>query len=143
VVLAIALFIIVSKFYAHRTKQAFQQEMCRFGFAFLPIALMGHIGHNLRHMFAGYPLVQGAIAGLVGQGPLVPADWPNHWSWLALEISLVLLGLGISIWSLRSVCNARRLVCPGQPAAIPFIGLAVLFAFAYIVLFVLPMVTRV
>ena len=140
---AIALFIIVSRLYARLTKQTLQQEMCRFGFAFLPIALMGHIGHNLRHLFAGYPLVQGAIAGLVGQGPSVPTDWPNHWSWLALEISLILIGLGMSIWSLRGVCNARRHVCPGQPAAIPFVGLAALFASTYILLFILPMVTRV
>jgi polyferredoxin len=141
--LAIALFIMVSRLYAYLTQQALQQEMSRFGFAFLPIALMGHIGHNLRHLFAGYPLVQGAIAGLVGQGPSVPLDWPNHWSWLALEISLVLIGLGMSIWSLRGICKTRRIVCPTQPAAIPFIGLAVLFAFAYILLFILPMVSRV
>lgn len=141
--LAIALFILVSRFYAYLTKQALHQEMCRFGFAFLPIALMGHIGHNLRHLFAGYPLVQGAIAGLVGQGPSVPIDWPTHWSWLALEISLVLIGLGMSIWSLRGVCNARRIVCPQQPAAIPYIGLAVIFASIYMLLFTLPMITRV
>jgi hypothetical protein len=141
--LAIALFIIVSRLYAYLTKQPTQKEMCRFGFAFLPIALMGHIGHNLRHLFAGYPLVQGAVAGLVGQGPSVPMDWPNHWSWLALEISLVLIGLGMSIFSLRGICKTRRIVCPRQPAAIPFIGLAMLFAFTYIMLFILPMVTRV
>jgi polyferredoxin len=141
--LAIALFFMVSRLYAHLTKLTLRQEMCRFGFAFLPIALMGHIGHNIRHLFAGYPLVQGAIAGLVGKGPSIPVDWPNHWSWLALEISLVLIGLGMSIWSLRGVCNARRIVCPAQPMAIPYVGLAVLFAFAYILLFILPMVTRV
>src|SRR5512142_799401 len=43
--LAIALFIILSRLYAVLTKQPPQQEMCRFGFAFLPLALMGHIGH--------------------------------------------------------------------------------------------------
>ena len=39
--LAIALFIIVSRLYARPTKQTLQQEMCRFGFAFLPLTLMG------------------------------------------------------------------------------------------------------
>lgn len=142
--LAIALFIFVSRLYAHLTKQAIQQEMCRFGFAFLPLALMGHIGHNLGHFFNGYILVPGAIAGLVGQAPSVSiAALPNTWLWLALEISLVLIGLGMSVWSLRGVCNARRIVCPQQPAAIPYIGLAVLFAATFILLFSLPMVTRV
>jgi hypothetical protein len=142
--LAIALFIFVSRLYAYLTKQALRQEMCRFGFAFLPLALMGHIGHNLRHLFAGYQLVPGAIAGLVGQTPSVSVEGlSNSWPWLALQISLVLIGLGMSIWSLRGVCSARRNVCPRQPAAIPYIGLAVLFAFIYILLFALPMVTRV
>ena len=140
--LAIVLFIMASRLYAHLTQQALQQEMSRFGFAFLPIALMGHIGHNLRHLFAGYPLVQGAIAGLVGQGPSVPIDWPHPWSWLALEISLVLIGLGMSIWSLRGICKTRRIVCPSQPAAIPYMGLAAIFASTYILLFILPMVGR-
>ncbi len=142
--LAIALFIFVSRLYAYLTKQMLRQEMCRFGFAFLPIALMGHIGHNLGHLLTGYQLVLGAIAGLIGMTPSIPIEGlPNHWPWLALEISLILIGLGMSIWSLRGVCNARRIVCPRQPAAIPYVGLAVLFAFTYILLFTLPMVSRV
>jgi polyferredoxin len=142
--LAIALFITGSRVYAFLTKQALQQEMCRFGFAFLPIALMGHIGHNLSHLLTGYQFVPGAIAGLVGGTPSASVGGlPNSWPWFALEISLVLIGLGISVWSLRGVCNARRIICPKQPAAIPYVVLAVLFASTYILLFTLPMVTRV
>lgn len=142
--MAIALFIIASNIYAYLTKQTLRQEMTRFGFAFLPLALMGHIGHNLGHLLTGYQFVPGAIAGLVGQAPSVSiAALPNDWSWLSLEIILVLIGLGMSIWALRGVCNTRRIVCPQQPAALPYIGLAVLFASAYILLFTLPMVTRV
>ncbi|HLO30024.1 MAG TPA: 4Fe-4S binding protein [Anaerolineales bacterium] len=142
--LVIAFFISVSRLYALLTRQPIQQEMCRFGFAFLPLALMGHISHNLGHLLTGYQFVPGAIAGLIGQTPSVPIEGlPNHWPWLALKISLVLIGLGMSIWSLRSVCNARRAVCPQQPAAIPYIGLAVLFASTFIFLIALPMVSRV
>lgn len=142
--LAIALFILVSRLYAYMTKQPIQQEMCRFGLAFLPIALMGHIGHNLSHFLNSYKLVPVAIATLVGQAPSVVLEpLLNNWPWLVLQISLVGIGLGMSIWSLRGVCNARRIVCPRQPAAIPYIGLAVLFAAIYILLFNLPMVTRV
>lgn len=144
--LAIALFISVSRLYAYLTKQPLRQEMSRFGFAFLPLALMGHIGHNLGHFLNGYQLVPEAIAGLVGQTSSLSMEasaLPNNWSWLALEIILVLIGLGMSIWALRGVCNARRVVCPQQPAAIPYIGLAVLFASIYFLLFTLPMVTRV
>jgi hypothetical protein len=142
--LAIALFLFVSRLYAHLTRQALQQEMCRFGFAFLPIALMGHIGHNLGHLLTGHRLIPGAIAGLFGQAPAVPLEEiPINWPWVGLEIIMVLIGLGMSIWALRSVCNARRVVCPRQPAAIPYLGLAVFFAVALMWLFALPMLTRV
>ncbi len=142
--LAIALFMFTSGLYAHLTRQALQQEMSRFGFVFLPLALMGHIAHNLGHLLAGHRLILGAIAGLIGQAPAVPIDdIPTNWPWVALEIILVVIGLGMSIWALRRVCNARRIVCPGQPAAIPYICLAVFFALALMWLFALPMVTRV
>lgn len=142
--LAIALFIFVSRLYAFLTRQPLRQEMSRFGFAFLPLALMGHIGHNLGHFLNGYKLVPATLAGLVGQAPSASIEaLPNNWPWLALEIGLVLIGLGMSIWSLCGVCSARRIVCPTQPAAIPYIALAVFFASIFIVLFTLPMVTRV
>ena len=142
--LAIALFISVSRLYARLTGQPYQQEMCRFGFAFLPIALMGHIGHNLGHLLTGHRLIPGAIASLIGQAPAVPIEEiPINWPWVALEIILVLIGLGMSIWALRSVCSARRVICPRQPAAIPYLGLAVFFAVALMWLFALPMLTRV
>jgi ferredoxin len=141
--LAIALFISVSRLYSLITRQPIQEEMCRFGFAFLPLALMGHIGHNLGHLLDSYRLVPGAIAGLVGQSlPVLAESYSNSWTSLALQVILVLVGLGISVWSLRSVCNARRNVCPQQPAAIPYIGLTVLFASTYILLFTSPMVAR-
>jgi hypothetical protein len=118
--------------------------MCRFGFAFLPIALMGHIGHNLGHLLTGHRLIPGAISGLIGQTPAVPVEEiPINWPWVALEIILVLIGLGISIWALRSVCTARRVICPQRPAAIPYMGLAVFFAVALMWLIALPMLTRI
>ncbi len=90
--LAIALFISVSRLYARLTRQPIQQEMCRFGFAFLPIALMGHIGHNLGHLLTSYQFVPGALLGLVGRAPSVPLEGSlSSWLWLALKISLVIL----------------------------------------------------
>ncbi len=140
----IGLFAMVTRVYAHFTRQPVQQEMSRFGFAFLPLALMGHIGHNLNHLITGYPLVTGAIAGLWGQTPPIPIlsppfSWPN----VALEVSLVVIGFGMSMWAVKGICSSHRIVCPRQPAAIPYIGLAVFIACAYIWLFALPMVYRV
>ncbi len=142
--LAIALFFIVSSVYALLTRQPPRQEMSRFGFVFLPIALMGHIGHNLGHLLTGYQFVPEALLRLVGWAPSVPLEGvQSSWPYLALQISLVIIGFGMSFWAVKGVCKSRKIVCPRQPAAIPFIGLAVVFAFIIIFLFTLPMVTRV
>jgi ferredoxin len=142
--LAIALFFLISRCYAFLTKQTPQQEMCRFGFAFLPLALMVHIGHNLSHLLTGYQYVPGALLGLISRAPpIVGEGSSNNWLCFALEISLVMIGFGMTIWALRGVCNSRRIICPRQPAAIPYIGLAVIFASVLIWLFTYPMLTRV
>lgn len=142
--LAVALFILASQVYARLTAQSWRQEMSRFGFAFLPLALMTHIGHNLGHLFNGYPLVSGAVAGLFGVAPLAVAKGePNFWIWKVLEISLVLGGLLISIWAIRRICASGKLSCPQSLAAAPYVVLSVIYAVAFIWLFALPMVMRV
>ena len=118
--------------------------MSRFGFAFLPLALLTHIGHNLGHLFNGYPLVSGALAGLVGKLPQAAAEGaPNFWLWQVLEIGLVFVGLAISVWAVRRICGAAKVNCPRPLATAPYMILAVLYAAVFIALFALPMVTRV
>lgn len=142
--LAVGLFFLTSRVYARLTGQAWRQEMSRFGFAFLPLALMAHIGHNLGHLFNGYALLPGALAGIFGGTPQVVAEsTPDTWIWQMLEIALVLGGLAISIWVVRRICASGKLSCPLPLAAAPYIILSVIYAVAFIWLFVLPMVTRV
>ena len=141
--LAVGLFFFTSRVYAYLIRQPDRGEMYRFGFAFLPLALLTHIGHNLGHFFNGYALVPGALAGLVNKIPQTTAEGaPNFWLWHAMEIGLVLVGLVISMWAVRGICGAIKVSCPRQLATAPYIALAILYAAIFIVMFALPMVTR-
>ena len=140
---AVGLFYLVSRLYAHLTGQACGVEMCRFGFAFLPLALLAHIGHNLGHLFTGYPLIPGAVAGRLGRPPATVADAASSlWLWPAIELALVLLGLALAAWSVRRICAAGKVKCAQPLAAAPYLLLAALYAAAFIVVFALPMAGR-
>lgn len=54
--LAAGLFSLASQVSARLSSQSCHAEMCRFGSAFLPLAVFAHIGHNLDHLFNGYAL---------------------------------------------------------------------------------------
>ncbi len=142
--LAVGLFFLTSQIYARLTRQSCHAEMCRFGFAFLPLALLTHIGHNLGHLFNGYALVPGAVAGLVGQLPQAAAEGaPNFWLWQVLEIGLVAAGLALSVWAVWRICGASKVNCPRPLATAPYVILAGLYAAVFMTLFALPMVARV
>lgn len=142
--LAVGLFYLASQLYARLTQQSCHTEMCRFGFAFLPLALMAHIGHNLGHLFNGYTLVPGAVAGLFGY-TLAPATElvPNLGLWQGVEIGLVIVGFAMTVWAIRFICRSAKISCPRPVAMAPYLILAILYTAIFITFFILPMVTRV
>jgi ferredoxin len=142
--LAVGLFFLASQIYTRVTHQSYTTEATRFGFAFLPLALLTHIGHNLGHLFNGYTLVPGALAGLVDKLPQIAAESaPNIWLWQALEIFMVFVGLAISLWTVRRIFEATKVNSSRLLATTPYIVLAILYAVVFIILFAMPMVTRV
>jgi 4Fe-4S binding domain len=142
--LAVGLFYLASQIFARLTRQSHHAEMGRFGLAFLPLALLTHIGHNLGHLFKGYALVPGALARLVGQLPQSAVEGaPNFWLWQTLEIGLVLLGLAISVWAIWRICGLAKVNCSRPLATAPYVILAGLYSTFFITLFALPMVARV
>lgn len=142
--LAVGLFFLASQLYARLTRQSCQAEMCRFGFAFLPLALLAHIGHNLGHLFNGYALVPGAVAALAGRSLESAFETaPNFGFWQGLEVGLIIIGFAISAWAIRSICGATKISCPRLLATAPYLVLLALYSATFITLFALPMVTRV
>jgi len=142
--LAVGLFFLASQIYARVTHQSNTAEIARFGFAFLPLALLTHIGHNLGHLFNGYALIPGALAGLVGKLPQASTETvSNPWIWQALEIAMVFIGLAISVWAIRRICGTAKINCSRPLAAAPYMLLALFYAVVFAIIFVLPMVARV
>lgn len=150
VAVSVGLFVLASKVFSLITRTACSSEMCRFGLAFLPLALAVHIGHNLGHLFNGYRLIPQAIASLVGVGiaatgswvPAEPGPTVEIALWQAVELGLVVLGLGIVLWLVVGMCRLRTINCPWPVLAAPYAVLAVIYALAFIALFSLPMGTR-
>ena len=141
---ALGLFYLASQIYSRLTHQPCHTEMCRFGFAFLPLALMVHISHNLGHLFNGYTLIPGAVAAFLGGTPLPAAEYvPNSGLWQGVEIGLVIIGFAISAWAIRTICQTAKISCPRSVAAMPYFVLTGLYTVTFITLFALPMVTRV
>ncbi len=62
--------------------------------------------------------------------------------WQALEVILVVVGLGIVLWLVRRLCRVRTINCPFPVLVAPYTVLAVAYALAFAVLFSLPMAAR-
>jgi polyferredoxin len=145
VILPAGLFYLVARLYAYLSKQHWTTELTRFGLAFLPLALMAHIGHNLNHFFSSYRFIPYAISNLLPIAPQAAAHTPDliaGWHWF--EIIFILIGLGITMWSLRKICLIRQESAQCHfDMALPFVGFALLFTIIFIILLLLPMAYRV
>jgi polyferredoxin len=145
VAVVVGLFYLASYAYTKINRISFEREVYRYGLAFLPIALMVHIGHNLGHLFNGFHLVPAATLALVdsGDGASQIETAPNTNLWQSVEMGLVLVGLSITLIAVRSLVRQARVRKPWVAAALPFMLLALLIAATFIGIFELPMVTRV
>ena len=147
---AVGSFILASRVFTLLTRTSCSAEICRFGFAFLPLALAAHIGHNLVHFLNGYQLIPTAVVGLIGLGPRASAVGPLagstvlvgpaslHW----IEMAMVLFGMGVALWLVWRLCHSRTTAYPHLILAAPYVALAVAYALAFAVVFTLPMATR-
>ena len=145
VAVSVGLFYLGGYAYTRINRKQFDREVYRYGLAFLPIALMVHIGHNLGHLFNGYQLVPAASFALFensNTANLVEAA-PNNTLWQSIEIGLMLIGLAITLTAIRSIAMKISCTKPWIVTASPFLLLAILFAGTFIGIFDLPMATRV
>jgi len=144
--LAAVFFHLAAKLYSKLNRVIFDKEVYRYGLAFLPIGLMAHIGHNVGHLFNGYALLPGAIASNINdKNTLTVAEQvPNYGMWQTLEVVLVLIGLAISVVSIRAIAKrAVRQESTWLRVSIPFLFLAGIHTAIFVLIFLTPMVTRV
>jgi polyferredoxin len=144
VALAVGLFLAASKAFSLMAGTSCSAEVCRFGFAFLPLALFAHVGHNLGHLLGGYRLVPVAVAASLG----APAQIPEGDAmlglavWRGLQFVLLAIGVALSVWALRRLCAASAGRCPSGRRLLPYAILTAVFALTFAVILSLPMASR-
>ncbi len=144
VVLAVGLFIGASKIFSAMSGTSCSAEVCRFGFAFLPLALFVHIGHNLGHLFGGYQLIPVAVAASFGATVSSPQSdaMLGLAIWRGLQFGLLVVGVALSLWTLRRLCAAQASRCPSRWRLLPYAILTAAFAIGFALILSFPMVTR-
>lgn len=127
---------------ARATGQSTSQSFAAYGYAYLPIALAGHLGHNLSHLlYEGPQAFQTTLNELRIPLAIVPpmeegaAMSGVNWS------ALVVVSLGI-IGAILTVRHAARR--QGQPLrqVWPHLALIGLWSLVYLMVFLLPMNPR-
>ncbi len=113
-----------------------------FGYTFVPLALVGHLGHNFSHLLLEGPAaLQGVLiqAGLMALPAATSEVPPDQMGDTMLAVTALLLGIVAAFLVLRHL--ARR--CPPTSrAAWPRFALLTAFSAAYLVMFLLPMNPR-
>ena len=113
-----------------------------FGYAFVPLALAGHLGHNFSHLLLEGPAALQVIlsqAGLITLPQATSETVPDYRGVTLLAVAVLLLGIAGAFYVLRRL--ARRYI-PTPRAAWPQFALLTAFSVAYLVMFLLPMNPR-
>jgi hypothetical protein len=113
-----------------------------FGYAFVPLALAGHLGHNFSHLLLEGPSAAGMVLsefGLITLPQATVETAPDYRGVTLLALAVLLLGIAGACYVLRRL--ARRYV-PNTRAAWPQFALLTVFSVAYLIMFLLPMNPR-
>ncbi len=142
--LAVGLFLAASRVFSRVTGASYETQVRRFGFAFLPLTLFAHIGHNLGHLLGGYRFVPAAVAASFGASVQVPqgSDMLGLMVWRILQFGLLAAGVALSVWALRRLCAATPTACAPGRRALPFALLTALYAVVLALILSLPMASR-
>jgi polyferredoxin len=141
---AVGLFLAASRMFSRLTGADYGTQVRRFGFAFLPLALFAHIGHNLGHLLGGYQLVPAAVAASFGASAPVPQGnaMLELMVWRVVQFGLLSAGVALSVWALRRLCAATPTACTPRRRVLPFAALAAFYALAFALILSLPMAPR-
>lgn len=113
-----------------------------FGYAYVPLALAAHLGHNFSHVLLEGPAALQVIlsqAGLIALPQAAVEAAPGYGSVTVLAVAVLLLGIAGAFYVMRKL--ARR-YAPARRAAWSQYALLTAFSVAYLVMFLLPMNPR-
>ncbi len=145
VLASLGLFLLAAWVHSRISGEPIRRNLSLFGFAFLPLAIMSHISHNLGMMVHQTHLVLPAVAGLWGY-----QIEPDHLStllsppaWHALHAAIILAGTGVTLWLIRRICRVKQeRGCP-RYASLPYAGLALAYTLAFFLILHPDMLLRV
>jgi len=144
-VLGLALYILASTVSARLEGAASRSNFAAYGYAYLPLALAGHLGHNASHLLGeGARAIQVAIDQLglplvlfvIPEGDAPPMDSLN-----LTALSVMVLGIVGSLfvtWKIAGRRDGKKRFLAASPHLVLVLVLAVLF----LQMFLLPMNPR-
>lgn len=139
----LALFLMAVLASAKLGSARWQGNFAAYGYAYLPLALAGHLGHNLAHIFTESPrAIQVAInqLGLPFQLIYLSLEDPQGMTSAGpLAISIVALGFLASLFVAWEVGMTRG---KGSRSALPHLALILFLGFIFLQMFFLPMNPR-
>lgn len=112
-----------------------------FGYAYIPLALSGHLGHNMSHLWQEAPVALQTALGQMGL-PLSPpavVTEPAVTSAHPLAIIFLLLGIAGSFYVVWKIAASKS---TGRSTMVPHLIFLSMMAATYLFIFLLPMNPR-
>jgi len=142
IALAMVAYLVASWGAGHISGIGLAASLAVFGYAYVPLALAGHLGHNLLHLVGEGPAAMQSILNQVGfiSLPLVAAEpTPGFTPLVFLSLTILLVGV---VGAFYVLYRLGRRYAPTPLAAWPHFVLLTVFSVAYMVMFLLPMNPR-
>ncbi len=140
--LALAGYLLASWAAGRLSGMGLAASLAVFGYAYVPLALAGHLGHNFAHLLLEGPAaVQVALSqvGLIALPPAAAETVPDFTVVTFLAVGVLLLGVAGAFYVLYRLARRHS---PTTWAAWPQFALLSVYAVAYLVMFLLPMNPR-
>jgi len=140
--LVLAAYVLVSYIAGRIGRDGFVFGFSRFAYAYIPLALAGHLAHNFFHLLMEGPMaLQAALEQLGWRLEIATEAAAMNESFMtATSVAMVLVGLGGGLYILTRIGKSQS--SRGWRAAVPHLVLLLVMGALYLQMFILPMNPR-
>ncbi len=137
----LGLYVLVSRVAGRTGGEGFGFGFSRFAYAYIPLALAGHLAHNLFHLIMEGPMALQAALDQLGWKTLEATEIPMDTNLMTVtSVIMVLIGLGGGMYILYRTGEAHA--SRGWRAAVPHAIFLLAMGALYLQMFILPMNPR-
>lgn len=136
----LSLYLFASLLSSRGGRERLFENFALFGYAYLPLALGGHLGHNLSHLIGEGPrALQASLAGMGLSGFAAAQEAPSPGANSILSLVALILGILWSFYVARRIAQREK-----SPISrvLPHLVLLLLLSGLFLWLFLLPMNPR-